>query len=161
MFSDEVPNNWSTSANHHLVHLVDCTNLYYSMVLIHYGSSSINLVLSHILPLFYCERLLYFEVVNPIQEYPDLQFCQEKWPGGEVYQTAYFIVANVIFCYLLPLLLIFICYIMIWMKVSNRSIPTENKDAQLERMQQRSKVLLLIMPWLHEIIVHLYLVVLV
>ena len=95
---------------------------------------------SYTIPLFNCQRFLYFEVVNPIQEYPDLQFCYEKWPGGEVYQTAYFIVANVIFCYLLPLLLIFICYIMIWMKVSNRSIPTENKDAQLEQMQQRSKV---------------------
>ena len=46
MFSDEVSNNWQTSTNHHLVHLVDCTDLDYSMVRLH-SSPSINSMFLH------------------------------------------------------------------------------------------------------------------
>ncbi|GBP79097.1 Neuropeptide SIFamide receptor [Eumeta japonica] len=38
------------------------------------------------------------------------------------------------------MLLITICYILIWIKVWRRDIPTDTKDAQMERMQQKSKV---------------------
>ena len=32
------------------------------------------------------------------------------------------------------------CYILIWVKVCKRHIPSDTKDAQIERMQQKSKV---------------------
>lgn len=32
------------------------------------------------------------------------------------------------------------CYILIWIKVWKRNIPTDTKDAQMERMQQKSKM---------------------
>ena len=85
---------------------------------------------------------IYFHLVKPYPDTdPDLQLCVEEWPAGKEYhQTLYFIFANVVFCYLLPLTLICLCYVMIWVKVWSRSIPTENKDAHLDRIQQRSKV---------------------
>lgn len=52
----------------------------------------------------------------------------------------YFLLGNLLCCYLLPLILISMCYILIWVKVSRRNIPSDSKDAQMERMQQKSKV---------------------
>lgn len=84
---------------------------------------------------------MYFQLVSGFPSAPDIQLCVEQWPPGQQYQqTVYFIVANVIFCYLFPLVLICLCYVMIWVKVWSRSIPTENKDAHHDRIQQRSKV---------------------
>ncbi|XP_037084488.1 neuropeptide SIFamide receptor-like [Pollicipes pollicipes] len=64
--------------------------------------------------------------------------CQEVWPKG-MDGNLFFLMANLILCYLFPLLLIIVCYVGIWVKVSRRDIPGDSKDVQLKRMQQRSK----------------------
>ncbi|KAH8357236.1 hypothetical protein KR084_011232 [Drosophila pseudotakahashii] len=92
--------------------------------------------------------LLFFDLV-PAEEvfsdalvsaYSQPQFlCQEVWPPGTD-GNLYFLLANLVACYLLPMSLITLCYVLIWIKVSTRSIPGESKDAQMDRMQQKSKV---------------------
>ncbi len=42
--------------------------------------------------------------------------------------------------YLIPLVIISICYVFIYLKVWSRDIPTDSKSAQMERMQQNSKI---------------------
>lgn len=82
---------------------------------------------------------VYFHLVSVIPGRPEIKFCLEEWPS-ERDKDIYFIINNVVFCYLLPLVLILICYVMIWVRVSSRSIPTETQGAHLDRMHQRSKV---------------------
>lgn len=93
--------------------------------------------------------LLFFDLV-PAEEvfsnalvstYTQPQYlCQEVWPPGTD-GNLYFLLANLVACYLLPMSLITLCYVLIWIKVSTRSIPGEmSKDAQMDRMQQKSKV---------------------
>ncbi|XP_020813618.1 neuropeptide SIFamide receptor [Drosophila serrata] len=92
--------------------------------------------------------LLFFDLV-PAEElfsdtllsaYSQPQYlCQEVWPQG-TNGNLYFLLANLVACYLLPMSLITLCYVLIWFKVSTRSIPGESKDAQMDRMQQKSKV---------------------
>lgn len=74
---------------------------------------------------------------------PTFAFSAQVWPdnmSGEMY----FLLGNLLCCYLLPLILISMCYILIWVKVSRRNIPSDSKDAQMERMQQKSKVKVII-----------------
>ena len=85
---------------------------------------------------------MYFNLTSLSPSSPDIQLCVEQWPS-KYEEHVYFIVANVVFCYLLPLSLILVCYVMIWIRVWSRSIPTESKDGHMERIQQRSKVRLL------------------
>lgn len=68
-----------------------------------------------------------------------MQLCLEVWPPG-LDGDLYFLLANLLFCYVVPTLLISLCYILIWVRVWRRNIPTDTKDAQIERMQQKSKV---------------------
>lgn len=85
---------------------------------------------------------VYFNLTSLSLNSPEILLCVEQWPSKHE-EYVYFMVANVIFCYLLPLSLILICYVMIWIRVWSRSIPTESKDVHMERIQQRSKVPLL------------------
>lgn len=80
---------------------------------------------------------LFFQLV-PYPE-SDIILCIEVWPAGWD-GTLYFLVANVFACYLVPMSLISLCYVLIWIKVSKRSIPGDSKDAQMDRMQQKSKI---------------------
>lgn len=84
---------------------------------------------------------LFFQLVPLSDSDPDLDImlCREVWPPG-LDGSLYFLIANVIACYLVPMLLISLCYILIWIKVSKRSIPGDTKDAQMDRMQQKSKI---------------------
>lgn len=45
------------------------------------------------------------------------QICTEKWPTKQS-GDLYFVFANCVMCYLLPLTIISVCYILIWHKVS-------------------------------------------
>lgn len=84
---------------------------------------------------------LFFELV-PVRIYPkspDVMLCLEIWPPG-LDGALYFLLANLIACYILPMLLITLCYVLIWVKVWKRSIPGDSKDAQMDRMQQKSKI---------------------
>ncbi|CAN7991146.1 unnamed protein product, partial [Ixodes pacificus] len=68
-----------------------------------------------------------------------LQVCREDWPTERM-GMLYFIVANLILCYLFPLCVITLCYIFIWLKVWRRRPPGEAHDFGVENMIQRSKV---------------------
>lgn len=82
---------------------------------------------------------LFFDLVDAFEDVPNIKICVEVWPEG-TNGTLYFILANLVACYILPMLLISLCYILIWIKVWRRSIPGDTRDAQMDRMQQKSKV---------------------
>lgn len=52
------------------------------------------------------------------------QVCTELWPST-FSENVYFVLANLLLCYLAPLSVITFCYIIIWRSVANRSIPGE------------------------------------
>ena len=84
--------------------------------------------------------LLFFDLVAIYgEDHPDLRLCIEMWPRPQD-GSLFFLVGNLMLCYVLPMLLISICYILIWIRVWKRDIPTDTKDAQMERLQQKSKV---------------------
>jgi hypothetical protein len=60
---------------------------------------------------------LFFDLVPAFPERPDIKLCIEVWPEG-TNGALYFLFANLIACYLLPMVLISICYILIWIKVN-------------------------------------------
>lgn len=68
-----------------------------------------------------------------------LQVCREDWPT-ESMGVLYFVVANLVICYLLPLCVITLCYIFIWLKVWRRRPLGEAHDFGVENIIQRSKV---------------------
>ena len=82
---------------------------------------------------------IFFDLVVIFSDAPDIQLCLEVWPDS-MNGALYFLIANLIFCYIFPMILITVCYVLIWFKVWNRNIPTDTKDAQMERIQQRSKI---------------------
>lgn len=82
---------------------------------------------------------LFFDLVNIYSDAPDIQLCVEVWPDS-LDGSLFFLIANMVFCYFLPMGLIMLCYVLIYIKVWRRNIPTDTKDAQMERMQQKSKV---------------------
>lgn len=82
---------------------------------------------------------VYFDLVVIFSDAPDIKLCVEVWPNP-TYGNFYFLFGNLVFFYILPMILITMCYILIWIKVWKRHIPTDTKDAQMERMQQKSKV---------------------
>lgn len=83
--------------------------------------------------------LLFFDLVSIYEDEPDLRLCLETWPHPED-GSLFFLIGNLLLCYVLPMILISLCYILIWIKVWRRHIPTDTKDAQMERLQQKSKV---------------------
>lgn len=82
---------------------------------------------------------IFFDLVPPFQDAPEVELCMEVWPES-LNGALFFLIANMVFCYILPMALITLCYVLIWIKVWRRNIPTDTKDAQMERMQQKSKV---------------------
>ena len=81
--------------------------------------------------------LLYFDLV-PVFKNDTTLFCIERWPDW-LDGNLYFLIVNVMLGYVLPLILISICYILIYVRVWKRNIPTDTKSAQMERIQQKSK----------------------
>ncbi|CAG5076133.1 Similar to SIFaR: Neuropeptide SIFamide receptor (Drosophila melanogaster) [Cotesia congregata] len=82
--------------------------------------------------------LLFFDLIKYGDD-PEMRFCVERWPRPQD-GTLFFLIGNLLLCYVLPMILISLCYILIWIKVWRRNIPTDTKDAQMERIQQKSKV---------------------
>ncbi|KAK0171492.1 hypothetical protein PV327_011212, partial [Microctonus hyperodae] len=82
--------------------------------------------------------LLFFDLIMDGED-PELRFCVETWPRPQD-GTLFFLIGNLMLCYVMPMILISLCYILIWIKVWRRNIPTDTKDAQMERIQQKSKV---------------------
>lgn len=67
-----------------------------------------------------------------------LQICLELWPTPAS-GNLYFVVANLVLCYILPLSVIAACYMLIWKKVSCRQVPGEPMHNGAN-MVQRSKM---------------------
>lgn len=61
-----------------------------------------------------------------------MQICTELWPS-RLSEHLYFLLANLILCYLGPLCVISFCYIIIWKSVANRNIPGEYLGYQSTR----------------------------
>jgi neuropeptide FF receptor 2 len=59
---------------------------------------------------------MYFQLVPIWPERPDIEMCLEQWPNPSN-GTLYFLIANLLTCYLIPLIMISICYTLIWIKV--------------------------------------------
>jgi len=82
---------------------------------------------------------LYFEIITPYPEnYPDMVFCVENWPVG-MDGDLYFLIGNLVLCYLFPLCLVSLCYILIWVRVSYRQVPTDSAAA-LQKVHRKAKM---------------------
>lgn len=55
-----------------------------------------------------------------------LYVCREIWPTERM-GTIYFLIANLVVCYLLPLSVILLCYVFIWLRVWKRKMPGEGE----------------------------------
>ncbi|XP_029342413.1 neuropeptide SIFamide receptor-like [Acyrthosiphon pisum] len=80
---------------------------------------------------------IYFDL-QPMEEGSDNQICLESWPTVES-GNLYFVLANLLLCYVLPLTVIAVCYMFIWQKVSRRKVPGEPMHNGAN-MVQRSKM---------------------
>ncbi|GFT20755.1 neuropeptide SIFamide receptor [Nephila pilipes] len=82
---------------------------------------------------------VYFRLIliGKTTENDNLYVCREIWPNEHM-GVIYFIVANLVICYLFPLFVILICYGFIWRKVWKRELPGEG--IHNNGLVQRSKV---------------------
>lgn len=64
---------------------------------------------------------MYFQLVPIFPERPDIEMCLEQWPD-HADGTLYFLFANLLACYLVPMIVISICYTLIWFKVVTTEI---------------------------------------
>lgn len=65
--------------------------------------------------------VIYFQLLPAIPGRPDIEMCFEIWPQHEWFnETTFFIVANLCMRFLIPTVLIFVCYTLIWIKVCTR-----------------------------------------
>ena len=69
--------------------------------------------------------LLFFDMTLADEGRPSLVFCVESWPGDRN-GNAYFIMANLILFYFLPLAIISLCYVCIWLRVWRRQLPDDS-----------------------------------
>jgi neuropeptide FF receptor 2 len=82
---------------------------------------------------------LYFELISPDpKNHPGMDFCLERWPEG-LNGDLYFLIGNLLFCYLLPLTVISICYLLIWLRVTYRNVPTDSVAA-LQKIHHKAKM---------------------
>ncbi|GBM75955.1 Neuropeptide SIFamide receptor [Araneus ventricosus] len=72
--------------------------------------------------------MVYFRLIliGRTAENDDLYVCREIWPTEHM-GVVYFIVANLVLCYLFPLFVILLCYGFIWLKVWKRELPGEGE----------------------------------
>lgn len=82
---------------------------------------------------------MYFDLLPISEEYPDLEMCFENWNDPDS-EKLYFLIGNLGFFYLLPLLIISYCYVQIWFTVWTRNIPGETKHEQMDMMMAKSKI---------------------
>lgn len=71
---------------------------------------------------------IYFRLMSIGRSSDDeiLYVCREIWPTERM-GTIYFLIANLVICYLLPLCIILLCYIFIWLRVWRRKMPGEGE----------------------------------
>lgn len=67
------------------------------------------------------------DIFDANNKYQTLQICTEIWPSP-MHEKLFFIIANVVMFYLGPLVVISMCYILIWQSVRRRNVPGEYND---------------------------------
>ncbi|ODN00696.1 Neuropeptide FF receptor 2, partial [Orchesella cincta] len=78
---------------------------------------------------------LYFEIIAPDPEnHPNMVFCLENWPEG-LDGDLYFLIGNLLLCYLFPLSLVSLCYILIWLSSSSH-----DSAAALQKVHRKAKM---------------------
>ncbi|KDR20752.1 Neuropeptide FF receptor 2 [Zootermopsis nevadensis] len=79
--------------------------------------------------------------LKPLEEGSDVLICTESWPSPHS-GNIYFVVAHLVMCYLFPLTLISLCYLLIWRRVCRRTLPGEphSHGGVVDLMIHRSKV---------------------
>jgi len=83
---------------------------------------------------------VFFTLVPYNYDTVTIQVCAEDWPS-ERWGTLYFVCANLILLYVLPALVIILCYLGIWYKIECRNIPGDRpKGLKVELIIQRSKL---------------------
>jgi len=83
---------------------------------------------------------IFFDLVAADESNPDLDFCVEVWPTGyHWFESYYFLFANLFLCYIFPLGLISLCYIIIWIRVWRRPLPCDTQSSSIELIHQRAK----------------------
>lgn len=84
---------------------------------------------------------IFFDLLAADEEHPELKFCVENWPQGFQFETFYFLIGNLILCYLFPLGMISVCYIIIWLKVWRRPFPcdAQSRNSNVELIHQKAK----------------------
>uniref|UniRef100_A0A182P2I5 G-protein coupled receptors family 1 profile domain-containing protein n=1 Tax=Anopheles epiroticus TaxID=199890 RepID=A0A182P2I5_9DIPT len=83
---------------------------------------------------------LFVFTLSPIEIPGSLgQICTELWPS-RASESWYFLFANLFFCYLGPLIVISICYVIIWKNVAYRNLPREMIINRRNEVFNRSKV---------------------
>ena len=82
---------------------------------------------------------LYFEVVTPDLDHPKVEFCVEVWPDG-IDGDLYFLIGNLLLCYLFPLSGISLCYLFIWIRVIRRDVPATDSMDVLQKVHQKAKI---------------------
>lgn len=65
---------------------------------------------------------IFFEIKNV----DDIDYCLEIWPEGFQWESYYFLLANLFLCYLFPLSVISLCYLVIWLRVYRRPLPCDS-----------------------------------
>ncbi|XP_035210757.1 neuropeptide SIFamide receptor-like [Stegodyphus dumicola] len=82
---------------------------------------------------------VYFKLllIGRTEDNDQLYVCREIWPTERM-GVIYFIVANLVLCYLFPLTIILLCYIFIWRTVWRRQMPGEG--VHNNGMIHRSKI---------------------
>lgn len=72
--------------------------------------------------------------------YEDVPMCHQLWPNYDL-QRGYFLIALFFVCYLLPLIMILLCYILIAVKVWKRNAPGVQTHGRLIIYKSKVKVL--------------------
>ena len=76
----------------------------------------------------------------PHPDFPEVPICHQIWPTFDA-QKAYFLSALFILCYVLPLSMIMLCYILIGVKVCRRDAPGVQATGRLIVYKSKVKVL--------------------
>ncbi|XP_076325264.1 neuropeptide SIFamide receptor-like [Tachypleus tridentatus] len=87
---------------------------------------------------------VHFSLSPLTPDFPDIELCVEMWPHPSS-ELLYFVLANLVLCYLLPLCLITACYVGIWVKVWRRRVPGEtNVSSAIQRSKLKVVKMMLI-----------------
>lgn len=84
--------------------------------------------------------LAVFYQMYPHPDYPEVPICHQIWPNYDL-QRGYFLLGLFFVCYVLPLLMILLCYLLIAVRVWRRNAPGVEPHGRLVIYKSKIKVL--------------------